>query len=129
MARGPAEVLVAVGVEFCQVRQSCSLKCALRPRSSGHIPLYLQWASHRCSTGIVSWLIGLVAQVFEVVGWGGIMYRSISGGPGQGPGLVNWLVTGLFLALQAIGIQRLTLAGASHDCDGTRSVDTAPFLS
>jgi hypothetical protein len=57
------------------------------------------------------------------------MYRSISGGPGQGPGLVNWLVPGMSLAEQAIGTQGPTLAGAGHDCDGTRSVDTAPFLS
>lgn len=64
-----------------------------------------------------------------MVGWGGIMYRSISGGPGQGPGLVNWLVADVYRAVEDLRLAGLTLAGASHDCDGTRSVYTAPFLS
>jgi len=53
------------------------------------------------------------------------MYRSISGEPGQGPGLVNWL------ANDTRHIQTplvLTLARAGHGCYGTRSVDTEPSL-
>lgn len=129
MARGPAEVLVAVGVEFCRVRQSMFIEVRSATGKQQSKTPSLQRAFHICSTGVVSRFIGLVAQEFEVVGWGGIMYRSISGGPGQGPGLVNWLASGIPLALQAVGTHGLTLAGASHDCDETRSVDTAPFLS
>lgn len=51
------------------------------------------------------------------------MYRSISGGPGQGPGLVNGLANGL---MQVDMTVVLTLAGAGHGCDITRSVDTEP---
>jgi hypothetical protein len=57
------------------------------------------------------------------------MYRSISGEPGQGPGLVNWLAADISRAFRSFRLEGLTLAGASHDCDGTRSVDTAPFPS
>lgn len=56
------------------------------------------------------------------------MYRSISGGPGQGPGLVNWLAIG-DTQTAIHGRQQLTLAGASHGCGGTRSVDTMPVSS
>lgn len=53
------------------------------------------------------------------------MYRSISGGLGQGPGLVNWLANG---TMQIHMTPILTLAGAGHDCDVTRSVDTESSL-
>jgi hypothetical protein len=98
MARGPAEVLVAVGVEFCRVCQSLSIGVRFVTEKHRGKSLSPQRASYICRTGIASWCVGLVAQEFEVVGWGGIMYRSISGGPGQGPGLVNWLMTGMSLA-------------------------------
>lgn len=39
------------------------------------------------------------------------MYRSISGGPGQGPGLVNWLVMGDTQTAMATGGSHLHLLG------------------
>lgn len=53
------------------------------------------------------------------------MYRSISGGPGQGPGLVNWLAND---TMQMKELLIRTFAGAGHGCDVTRSVDTEPSL-
>lgn len=49
------------------------------------------------------------------------MYRSISGGPDQGPGLVNGLV---MISLYRKNAASLTFAGAGHSDGGTRCVDT-----
>jgi hypothetical protein len=58
--------------------------------------------------------------IWEYGGWG-VLYRSISEGPGQGSRLGN----GLAIAIAAIpGLSRLTLAGASHFCGELRSVNT-----
>lgn len=120
MARSPAEVLVAVGVEFCGVRQS-RLQMNIEWRSDAiesqslEVSLELPTLRPICVRSLEG--RGAGADGMRLRG----MYHSISGGPGQGPGLVNGLAENF---LQTRGALSLTFAGAGHGCGGTRSVDT-----
>jgi hypothetical protein len=84
VARGPFPVLVAVGVEFCRVSQSLChgwvfglVLCRGRSIQIDKHILGECNAQYPFEMGLGRW------------GWG--MYRSISGGPGQGPELDNEL--------------------------------------
>lgn len=93
IARGPAEVLVAIGVEFCRSVSHC-LRGDLEPR---HEKTWVRQIPRPVPLVTCSAEIALCPSPCETKrgsrGDGlGIMYRSISGGPGQGPGLVNSLV-------------------------------------
>lgn len=101
MARGPAEVLVAVGVEFCRVCQSLlnGVRSATGKRGAKPLSLSKEIPGMQHRGCIV--LSRVRSARFEGGGLG-IMYRSISGGPGQGSGLVNWLAADISCALEDI---------------------------
>jgi hypothetical protein len=114
MAGAPAEVLVAVGVEFYWVRSVIVQWRMLRGRRADiQCPFssieYLEYSGH-AAEGLWPFIV-FAAQELEMVGWGGIMYRSISGEPGQGPGLVNWLAAGISDSCRPFECRDLHLLG------------------
>jgi hypothetical protein len=107
MARGPAPVLVTVGIEFCGSVSQSSIGTYIVSRGAD----FGRVASNSSNVGLCQRNMRGSSGILEDRVGG--KYHSISGGPDQGSGLDNGLAIQVAALME---LPRLTLARTSHCC-------------